>query len=216
MDKLLSAIKDNLVNLDTDGVVNTVIKALQSNLSPLDIFKSITEGMTIIGEKFQKGEYFLPELIVAGEIVKEVLKIIEPHLKSEEMKPKKLGKVVIGTVKGDLHDIGKNIVVMMLEAAGFDVIDLGVDVSSSKFIEAVREYDADIVGMSALLTVTMPEMKTVIDELKKANLRNKVKVIVGGAPVTQEYADLIGADGYGETAFDAVRLCKAWIMEQKH
>lgn len=215
MNDLLCNIRNNLVNLDLEGVIDSVTKALQNNIDPSSILGAITDGMEIIGEKFQRCEYFLPELIMAGEIAKEVLKILKLHLKPEELKMKRLGKVVIGTVKGDLHDIGKNIVVMMLEAAGFEVIDLGVDVPSDEFIKAVKEHNADIVAMSALLTVTMPEMKTVIDELKKAGLRDKVKVIVGGAPVTQEYANLIGADGYGETAFDGVRICKEWIIAQE-
>ena len=195
-----------------DGAVENVKKALENKISPIEIVsKSIVEGMSIVGEKFEKGEYFLSELIVAGEIGKEITKLLDPYLKAEETRLEKLGRVVIGTVRGDLHDIGKNIVAMMLEAAGFEVIDLGADVPPEKFVEAVKEHDANIVAMSALLTVTMPEMKNVIDELKKAGLRDKVKVIVGGAPVTEEYAKSIGADGYGETAVEGVRICKQWV-----
>ena len=210
---ILQKIRDCIVNLDLEGALENVRKALENKVSPGEIVsRSIVEGMNIVGEKFEKGEYFLSELIVAGEIGKEITKLLDPYLKAEKAELKKLGKVVIGTVRGDLHDIGKNIVAMMLEAAGFEVIDLGADVPPEKFIEAVKQHSANIVAMSALLTVTMPEMKTVIEELKKAGLRDKVKVIVGGAPVTEEYAKNIGADGYGETAVEGVRICKQWAM----
>ena len=211
---ILSNIKSRFVKLDSNGVIEGVRKALENNVSPLDIVsKVIAEGMGVIGEKFRKGEYFLPELIIASEISKEILKILDPYLKAKKIELKKLGKVVIGTVKGDIHDIGKNIVATLLEVAGFEVIDLGVDVSPEKFIETVKKYNANIVAMSALLTTTMPEMKVVIDELKKAGLRSKVKVIIGGAPVTEEYAKIIGADGYGETAMEGVKICKQWLSE---
>ncbi|MEM3921281.1 MAG: corrinoid protein [Fervidicoccaceae archaeon] len=210
--EFLQKIKDCIVNLDLEGALENVRKALESKISPTEIIsESVVEGMNIVGEKFEKGEYFLSELIVAGEIGKEIVKLLNPYLRAEEVKLKKLGKVVIGTVRGDLHDIGKNIVAMMLEAAGFEVIDLGADVPPEKFVEAVKQYDANIVAMSALLTVTMPEMKIVIDKLKETGLRDKVKIIVGGAPVTEEYAKSIGADGYGETAVEGVRICKQWV-----
>jgi len=209
---ILETIKDCIVNLDPNGALENVKKALENNIPPTEIVaKSVVEGMSIVGEKFEKGEYFLSELIVAGEIGKEILKALDPYLKQVGAKMKKLGKVVIGTVRGDLHDIGKNLVAMMLESAGFEVIDLGADVPPEKFVEAVKIHDANIVAMSALLTVTMLEMKNVIEELKKAELRDKVKVIVGGAPVTKEYANSIGADGYGETAVDGIRICKQWV-----
>ena len=211
----LQKIKECLVNMDLEGAKENTKKALEAGANPQDIIsRGIAEGMDIVGKKFEEGEYFLSELLVAGEIAKEILKILNPYIKSGEVKLKKLGKVVIGTVRGDLHDIGKNIVAMMLNAAGFEVVDLGADVPPEKFVEAARENDANIVAMSALLSVTMPEMKVVIDELKKAGLRDKVKVIVGGAPVTEEYAKEIGADGYGENAIEGVRICKSWMTQQ--
>ena len=211
----LQKIKECLVNMDLEGAKENAKKALEAGANPQDIIsRGIAEGMDIVGRKFEEGEYFLSELLVAGEIAKEILKILNPYIKSGEVKLKKLGKVVIGTVRGDLHDIGKNIVAMMLNAAGFEVIDLGADVPPEKFVEAARENDANIVAMSALLSVTMPEMKVVIDELKKAGLRDKVKVIVGGAPVTEEYAKEIGADGYGENAIEGVKICKSWMTRQ--
>jgi len=211
----LQKIKECLVNMDLEGAKENAKKALEAGANPQDIIsRGIAEGMDIVGRKFEEGEYFLSELLVAGEIAKEILKILNPYIKSGEVKLKKLGKVVIGTVRGDLHDIGKNIVAMMLNAAGFEVIDLGADVPPEKFVEAARENDANIVAMSALLSVTMPEMKVVIEELRKAGLRDKVKVIVGGAPVTEEYAKEIGADGYGENAIEGVRICKSWMTRQ--
>ena len=211
----LQKIKECLVNMDLEGAKENAKKALEAGANPQDIIsRGIAEGMDIVGRKFEEGKYFLSELLVAGEIAKEILKILNPYIKSGEVKLKKLGKVVIGTVRGDLHDIGKNIVAMMLNAAGFEVIDLGADVPPEKFVEAARENDANIVAMSALLSVTMPEMKVVIEELRKAGLRDKVKVIVGGAPVTEEYAKEIGADGYGENAIEGVRICKSWMTRQ--
>jgi len=211
----LQKIKECLVNMDLEGAKENAKKALEAGANPQDIIsRGIAEGMDIVGRKFEEGEYFLSELLVAGEIAKEILKILNPYIKSGEVKLKKLGKVVIGTVRGDLHDIGKNIVAMMLNAAGFEVIDLGADVPPEKFVEAARENDANIVAMSALLSVTMPEMKVVIEELRKAGLRDKVKVIVGGAPVTEKYAKEIGADGYGENAIEGVKICKSWMTRQ--
>jgi 5-methyltetrahydrofolate--homocysteine methyltransferase len=209
---ILEKIKECIVNLDLDGALENVRKALENNVPPTEIVaKSVVEGMNIVSEKFERGEYFLSELIVAGEIGKDILKALDPYLKQAGAELEKLGRVVIGTVRGDLHDIGKNLVAMMLESAGFEVIDLGVDVPPEKFVEAVKTHNANIVAMSALLTVTMPEMKNVIKELKKAGIRDKVKVIIGGASVTEEYARNIGADGYGETAVDGVRICKQWV-----
>jgi 5-methyltetrahydrofolate--homocysteine methyltransferase len=209
-EEFLDAIRDALVNLDLDKARRITRAALESGVDPREIIlKSIGEGMEIIGRKFESSEYFIPELIIAGEIGKEISEMLKPYLKGEGVR--KAGKVVIGTVKGDLHDIGKNIVKMMLEAAGFEVIDLGVDVPKEKFVEAVRNEKPDILGMSALLTVTMVEMKNVIEALKEAGLRDKVKVIIGGAAVTEDYAKSIGANGYGADAIEGVKICKQWM-----
>ncbi|MEM1550803.1 MAG: cobalamin-dependent protein [Candidatus Bathyarchaeia archaeon] len=146
---------------------------------------------------------------MAGEVVKEGMKVLEPYLKVGEVKM--IGKVVIGTVKGDLHDIGKNIVVTLLRASGLEVIDLGVDVPPERFVEAVKEHKPDVVAMSALLTTTMDEMENVIKALKEAGLRDKVKVIIGGAPITDEFAKKIGADAAAKDAIEGVNICKAWL-----
>ena len=212
MDKneILELIRDSIVNLDFDKSKECTLKAMDMDIDPQEvILKSIAQGMEIVGKKFEASEYFLSELIVAGEIGKEVTKILEPKLKGVEVR--KIGKVVIGTVKGDLHDIGKNIVSMMLEASEFRVIDLGADVSPEAFVDAVKKEKPNVVAMSALLTVTMVEMKNVIDGLKEAGLRKKVKVIIGGAAVTEEFSKSIGADSYGANAVEGVRLCKQWI-----
>lgn len=209
---LLEKIREAIVDIDLKKALDYAQKAISSGLNPEEIISSsIVKGMEIVGERFEKGEYFLSELIAAGEIGKQLIELLSPLLKESSLIAKKLGKVVIGTVRGDIHDIGKNIVAMMLDTNGFEVIDLGADVPPEKFVEAVTNNKPDIVAMSALLTVTMPEMKVVIEELKKAGLRERIKVIVGGAPVTKEYAEEIGADGYGENAFEGVKICKSWV-----
>lgn len=212
--ELLEQIKKLLADIEIDKVKDVVKEALKAGISPLKIIeRGLAEGMRIVGDRFERGEYFLAELVAAGETFKEILEELKPQLIAAGETTRKLGKVVIGTVRGDLHDIGKNIVAIMLESAGFEVYDLGVDVPPEEFVKKVKEINADIVAMSALLTTTMIEMKNVIEELKKAGIRDKVKVIVGGAPVTEEFAKEIGADGYAEDAVKAVEVCKRLIEE---
>ncbi len=163
-------------------------------------------AMNEVGRRFECNEYFVPELLLAARAMKAALEPLRPLLAASGVQP--AGRVVIGTVKGDLHDIGKNLVASMLEGGGFEVIDLGVNVSPEQFVAKLKETNANILAMSALLTTTMPAMKTTIEALKQAGLRDRVKVLVGGAPVTQRYADEIGADGYSETAAGAVPLAK--------
>jgi len=209
---IIEKIKEAIINIQNDLALEYTKEAINAGVNPQEIISnSIVKGLEIVGEKFEKGEYFLSELIAAGEISKQIISILNPILKASGVPAKKLGKVVIGTVRGDIHDIGKNIVAMLLETAGFEVIDLGADVAPEKFVDAVIRNEANIVALSALLTVTMPEMRIVIEELKKANVRDRVKIIVGGAPLTKEYAEEIGADGYGENAFEGVKICKLWV-----
>jgi len=212
-DEILGKLRDAIVNLDIDGAQEACKEAVEAGIPA---YKAVTDGMAkgmeIIGEKYEKGEYFLAELIMAGETMKEGMKVLEPYLKVGDVK--KIGNVVIGTVRGDLHDIGKNVVVTLLNAAGFDVIDLGVDVSPEKFVEAVKNNNPNIVGMSALLTTTMIEMEDVIKALKDAGLRDKVKIIIGGAPITQEYAEKIGADAAARDAVEGVNICKSWVTKK--
>ncbi len=208
--EILGRLRDSVVNLDINGVQKACKDALAAKIPPYKaVVNGMAKGMEIVGQKYEAREYFLAELIMAGETMKEGMTILEPYMKKGDLKV--TGKVVIGTVRGDLHDIGKNIVVTLLKAAGFEVIDLGVDISAEKFVEAVREYKPDILGMSALLTVTMPEMETVISEIKKAGLRSKVKLIIGGAPITAEYAKKIGADAAAKDAVEGVNRCKTWM-----
>ena len=169
--------------------------------------EAMIPAMGEVGRLFEANEYYVPEMLIAARAMKAGLAIIRPELVKEKVEPK--GKVAIGTVKGDLHDIGKNLVGIMVEGAGFEVLDLGVDVSPADFVKAVKEKGANVIGLSALLTTTMPSMKGTIEALQEAGLRGKVKVIIGGAPVTQKYADEIGADGYGRDAAAAATLVKS-------
>jgi 5-methyltetrahydrofolate--homocysteine methyltransferase len=209
--EILNSIKESLINLDLDRTIDFVKKAIEYGVKPLDIINSMADGMKVVGDMYERGDYFVADLIVASEIFKEVMNILEPLIMREKLKP--IGRVVIGTVEGDIHDIGKNLVATMLRANGFEVIDLGVDVSPQKFVEAVKQYKPDIVGMSALLTSTMVNMKKVIEALVKEGLRDKVKVIVGGAPLTEKFAKEIGADAYGENAVIAVDICRKLVEE---
>lgn len=204
MDKKTCGLRDSLVNLDYKKVKENVSFALRRGIDPLEIVNSLTDGIRKIGKKYEAGEYFLPEMIMASEIFKEVMGILNPYLKSSK-NIQSMGKVVICTVEGDIHNIGKNIVKTMLTSAGFSVIDLGVDVPAKKLVENVKNEKPDIVAMSALLTSTMGKMKEAIDELGKSRLRKDVKVLIGGAPINRGYAKRIGADAYGKDASDAVK-----------
>lgn len=182
-------------------------QALKEGISPKDILdKALISGMTIVGEKFKVGEYFIPEVLVAARAMNAGVKLIEPFL--SQVEKSYAGKVVLGTVSGDIHDIGKNLVAMMLRGAGFQVIDLGLNVPPEKFVEKAKSENAEIVAMSALLTTTMLAMKNTVYAMEQAGMRNKVKIMVGGAPVTQKYAEEIGADGYAPDAATAVLKAK--------
>jgi len=185
---------------------NLATSLVQSGKDPLSVINDgLIAGMNEVGIKFKAGEMFVPEVIMSAKAMSAGVEAVKPFIKGEEIQAP--GVVVIGTVKGDLHDIGKNLVCMILESAGFKVIDLGVDKSPEQFIEAVKEHQPHIVGMSALLTTTMPAMKETIDAFVEAGIRDKVKIIVGGAPVSRQFAEEIGADGYGEDAISARDLC---------
>jgi corrinoid protein of di/trimethylamine methyltransferase len=182
-------------------------KALAAGVDPQELVqKYMIPAMDEVGRRYEANEYFVPELLIAARAMKASLELIRPLLAARGAEP--AGRVVIGTVKGDLHDIGKNLVAAMLEGAGFEVVDLGVDVTAEKFIQAAKEKRAGIVAMSALLTTTMSSMKTTVEAFKTAGVRGEVKIIIGGAPVTQKYADDIGADGYSTNANGAVALAR--------
>jgi corrinoid protein of di/trimethylamine methyltransferase len=182
-------------------------EALRAGIDPLAaIDQGFKPGMDVIGESFAKGEVFIPDLVLAGEAMKAAIAVLEPELIKRKQQREVVGRVVIGTVQGDIHEIGKTLVTTMMAANGFEMHDLGVDVSPQKFVDTVREVNADLVGMSALLTTTMINQEVVIQTLKEAGLRDQVKVMVGGAPVSQHWAEEIGADGYAEDALSAVAL----------
>jgi corrinoid protein of di/trimethylamine methyltransferase len=207
--EILSKLRDAIVNLDIDGVKKAAGEVVSSGIPAYKaVIEGMAKGMEIVGQKYEDGEYFLAELIMAGETMKEGMTVLEPYLKAGDIKS--AGKVVIGTVKGDLHDIGKNVVVTLLKAANFEVVDLGVDVSAEQYVEAVKQNSPDIVAMSALLTTTMIEMEGIVKLLKKEGLKKKVKIIIGGAPITPEYAKKIGADAAAKDAVEGVRTCTQW------
>ena len=209
MSDILIEIKNAIVAGQNAIVMEKVEAALKQGLNPVDILNSgMVDAMAEVGQSFERGESFVPEMLLAARAMQSGLTILRPSLVKADFKA--TGKVAIGTVKGDLHDIGKNLVSMMLEGAGFEILDLGVDVPPEKFVEAVKN-GAGVVALSALLTTTMPNMKVTIEALKTAGLRDNVKVIVGGAPVTEAYARQIGADGFSLNAARAVNVAKDLI-----
>jgi 5-methyltetrahydrofolate--homocysteine methyltransferase len=203
-------IADMLKAGNAPKVKELVQAALNEGVEPGDIVNNaLIVGMGEIGVLFKNNEVYVPEVLIAARAMQAGLTILKPLLAEKDVKP--VGKVILGTVKGDLHDIGKNLVGMMLEGAGFEVIDLGIDVAPEKFLEAVKTKDANIVAMSALLTTTMPGMKDTIEAIKAAGLRDQIKIMIGGAPVTQSFANEIGADGYAPDAASAADLAKELI-----
>jgi corrinoid protein of di/trimethylamine methyltransferase len=214
-DALLEKMSESIVTLNRAMTIRMVEAALRKGVDPLEIIeRGLSPGMRSIGDKFQRLEVFLPELILGSKIFTEAMKLIEPIILKMGVERKIEGIVVIGTVKGDVHNIGKDIVAMLLKTAAFEVHDLGVDVEISRFIEKANEVTADIIGLSSLLTSTMPIQKDFIDILKERGERNKFLVMVGGGPVTQRWADEIGADGYALNAEEAVRRASG-LMQKK-
>lgn len=208
----LSSLREAILNGDTPAAAKTTREALQSGTRPLEIISSaIGPAMAETGKRFEEGEFFVPELLMAARATREIFDILRPLLAETDAKP--AGIVVLGTVRGDQHDIGKNLVGAMLEGAGFEVMDLGVDVPPEKFIAAVREKGAQFLGLSALLTTTLPAMKQVVEASREAGIRDRVKIIVGGAPVSPQYAEAIGADGYAENAPTAVEVVRRLLSE---
>jgi 5-methyltetrahydrofolate--homocysteine methyltransferase len=206
----LEMLKDSIIKGDIEKAEELTSSALQAGIPAREILnKGLIPGLDEVGRRFQEGEFFFPELLVSGEAMKASLARLKPELaKSSEAT---VGKYIIGTVKGDIHDIGKNIVIMMLEGNGWEVTDLGIDVPAETFVKAVKEKDCQILGMSALLTTTIPRLAETIEALKAQGLRDKVMVMVGGVSVTREHADKIGADAFGKDAVDAVAEAKKLI-----
>lgn len=205
-DEVLQRLTNTLADVDLEATCKICKEALSGGISSVKVVKALSEGMSIIGERFEVKEYFLSELIMAGEIMGEAQDIIEPYLEEEQVKRR--SKIVIGTVEGDLHDIGKNIVISLLSSSGFDVTDLGVNVPKQRFVQTVSEIKPDILGLSALLRATVPEMGEVIQALKDAGLRRKVKVVVGGLPLNEEYAKRLGADYYAQDAWKGLEIIR--------
>jgi 5-methyltetrahydrofolate--homocysteine methyltransferase len=204
------AIAEALIACDEERVINLVERGLSQGVPAKDLLnQGLIVGMDLVGERMEKEEMFIPEVLMAAKAMSSAVGILKPQLAEGDVGVK--GRVVIGTVKGDLHDIGKNLVAMMLESAGLEVHNLGVDIPPDKFVEAVKATEANVLALSALLTTTMPMMKETIGALTKAGIRDKVKIIVGGAPVNQAFADQIGADGFAADAGSASRLAKSMI-----
>ncbi len=209
----LTDLYDAIVKGNLDLAINTTREALQENISPQSLISDyLIKGMEEIGTQFEEGKAYVPNLLMSARAMKGALELLKPYMENNK-EVVSLGKVVVGTVKGDLHDIGKNLVCSMLEGCGFEVINLGVDVSDEKFVQAVKDNKADIVCMSALLTTTMVYMKEVIKAFENAGIRNEVKIMVGGAPLNEKFAEEIGADGYSDNANAAVTLARK-LMQQ--
>jgi len=212
--EILRELRMAVMSYDAMKAEELVRRAVDEGLDPLACADVLTEAIREVGDKFEEGELFLPDLMAAASVLERATPILKREIERSGKKMRNLGRVVIGTVFGDIHSIGKTLVAALLTAAGFEVIDLGVNVKASEFIDAVKRYDPDILAMSALLTTTAPEQRKVIEALERENLRDKVKIMVGGGPITQEFAEDIGADGYAATAPEAVKLAEKLIGEK--
>lgn len=209
MEELQKELHNAIMEGQRDEAQAAVVALLDEGVEPGLVLSTMIDAMAEVGRLFEEGEYFVPEMLIAARAMKTGMDVLKPKLVDSDIQP--LGLVAAGTVKGDLHDIGKNLVCMMLEGAGFQVIDLGTDVAPETFVEVVREQQPNIIAMSALLTTTMASMKTTIQALEQAGLRDKVKILIGGAPITDAYAKQIGADGYAEDASRAAKLAKSMM-----
>jgi 5-methyltetrahydrofolate--homocysteine methyltransferase len=211
-EQTLAEIRNKIVSLEMEGALKAVENAARKMPASVIITDGIAKAMEIVGKKYEENEYFLAELLVSGQVVAKAFEILEPYLKTQRVEA--AGKVVFGTVKGDLHDLGKTIVITLLKSAGFEIYDLGVDVPPEKFIEKIREVKPDILAMSVLLTTTMQEIKNTINELEKAGVKKSVKIIIGGRPLTAKFGKEAGADAYAEDAFVGVEICTRWMREK--
>jgi trimethylamine corrinoid protein len=214
--EILENLSMAIIEGDEDKAKKYAKEVLISKMDPLKaVEQGLSKGMITLGERFEKGEVFLPDLLIAADAFNIAIGVLKPAMEAQKKQVAKLGTVLIGTVNGDVHGIGKNIVAIVLEAYGFEVVDIGVDNPSLKFIEAAEKVKADVIGLSSLMTTTMPAQKEVIDILKELNQRKKYLVIIGGGPVTKEWADKIGADGYAESAFQAVDMIKELLSQRR-
>ena len=214
--EILENLSMAIIEGDEDKAKEYAKEVLISKMDPLKaVEQGLSKGMITLGERFEKGEVFLPDLLIAADAFNIAIGVLKPAMEAQKKQVAKLGIVLIGTVNGDVHGIGKNIVAIVLEAYGFEVVDIGVDNPSLKFIEAAEKVKADVIGLSSLMTTTMPAQKEVIDILKEMSLRKKYLVVIGGGPVTKEWADKIGADGYAESAFQAVGMIKELLSQRR-
>ncbi len=202
-----------IVELNEENVLVLLKQRLQNNDDPLNVMDDVKKSMKIIGDKFSKKEYFLPELIMSGEILRQIFEELGPRLKEVQSSEKKKGKVLLGTVAGDIHDIGKDVVKFMLDVNGFDVLDLGVDVPAEKFLESLKEYKPKVLALSGFLTLAYDSMKDIIEKLKDAGLRENVNIMIGGGTVDERIVEYVGADAYGQSAVDAVNIATKWMEE---
>ena len=205
-EKLVNA----LINMKEKEAIQLAKDLIEGGEDPVKILEACKDAMNTVGKRFEKGEYFLPELIMAGEMLNQISDVVKPKLKGE-VETESLGKVIVGTVKGDIHDIGKDIVVFMLGVNGFEVIDLGIDVPVEKFVDAIKETGSKMLGLSGFLTLAYDSMKETVDAIKEAGLRDGIKIMIGGGQIDEKVKDFSGADAYGKDAMDAVKLAKSWI-----
>ena len=211
-EELLTRLTTSLVEGESDETVDLTRQALSAGLEPMAIInEGLVPGMDVVGDKFQSGEYFLPHLIIAANAMQQAMELLEPELKARQQVFETVGTLVIGSVAGDIHEIGKSLVATMMSASGFQVYDLGVNVPTETFVDKVRETGANLLGLSALLTTTMTVQRQVIEALEEAGIREQVKVLIGGAPVSQEWAEAIGADGCAEDAVGAIELARQLV-----
>ena len=206
----MNALVEAIADMREEDAVRTAKEMLDKGTSPIEVLDNCREAMTIIGQRFEAGDCFVPELILAGEVLRQISDEVKPKL-TQTAETKKLSRVVIGTVEGDIHDIGKDIVTFMLDVNGFEVKDLGVDVPAAKFVEAVREFQPKVVGLSGFLTLAYDPMKNTVQALKDAGLRDKVKIMIGGGQIDEQIRQYTGADAYGKDAMAAVALAKSWV-----
>jgi 5-methyltetrahydrofolate--homocysteine methyltransferase len=207
----LSNFIDEIVELNENKVIDILNSKLEKNENLMAIMDEIKVAMKKIGDKFENKEYFLPDLIMSGEILRQIFEILSPKLKESEISEKKKGKIILGTVAGDIHDIGKDVVKFMLDVNGFDVLDLGVDVPANMFVEKIKEFKPDVLALSGFLTLAFDSMKEIIQKIKDAGLRESVKIMIGGGTIDENIVGYVNADAFGESAVDAVNLSKKWI-----
>lgn len=207
---MLQQLAELIAQLDEPGALASVDEALREQVQPTEILEQARKGMGLVGQKFSDGEFFIPELVFSGEILKEIVRKLEPHLKGSDVAPP-TSQIVLGTVAGDIHDIGKNLVKFMLDVSGFGVVDLGVDVPPRRFVEAVQESRCGVVALSGFLTIAFQSMRETVDAIAAAGLRDKVRIMVGGGQIDEQIFRHLGADAYGNNAMDAVKLAKSWL-----